>query len=75
MINTGLNWLNLKTLNCPKCESDLDKANEKGFKCTDEKCTFFITTPKIKEMVNKMFDHNNDELGRAEFEALLETFE
>lgn len=69
-----MNWFNLKTLTCPKCEEDLEKEGD-GFKCLGAKCSFYITLPKLKKMVNDMCNVAQDEVERAEFYELLETFE
>lgn len=65
-------WDNLKTLNCPKCEKDLER-NEHNytFKC---ECGFIITDQRLKSIVTKMFNDTKDYVGRAEFEELMEGF-
>lgn len=65
-------WDNLKTLNCPKCEEDLER-NEfnKTFRCS---CGYVITESRLRAIVEKMFNESRDYAGRAEFEELMEGF-
>lgn len=63
-------WDNLKTLNCPKCEKDLERnENSKTFTCD---CGFIITEQRLRTIVEKMFSESRDYAGRAEFEELME---
>lgn len=63
-------WDNLKTLNCPKCEKDLERNEHNNtFKC---ECGFIITESKLRNIVNKMFNKAKDPSGKREFEDLIE---
>lgn len=47
-----MNWENLKENRCPKCVDYL-KEEEKGYRCTNRKCTFFIGKDKFNQHKNE----------------------
>ena len=68
-----MNWNNLKTLNCPGCEADLELSEEKTMLVCNSCGAFKITVDKCRRVVGSMYVTKRDFFGQAEFEELVDT--